>query len=188
MVFMRINGNGGDMSQSELMKQHQEIADEFLQLLDNTNMEKPHKEDVKALRVFLRQHPELWAFVGDLAEQAILRLIDTMVVRTALKESLKIGYKEMQIELGMATSPALERLLIQQVVMAWLRLAYIENQYTAVTGPEQLIRRVDHWERRLNAAQRRFLRATSTLARIRKMNLPPIQVNIGQNQINQLKP
>jgi hypothetical protein len=72
--------------------------------------------------------------------------------------------------------------------MAWLRLAYVEYQYTSITDGDQLIRRVDHWERRLNAAQRRFLRACSTLARIRKLNLPPIQVNIGQNQINQVQP
>ena len=176
------------MSQSKLLEQHKEIANEFLNLLDSTNIDKPAKKDVKALRNFLSEHPDLWAYGGDLAEQAILKLIEQSQATPALKESLKTGYKQMQLALGMNTSPPLERLLIQQVVMAWLRLAYVELHYTDVTGGEQLIRRVDHWERRLNAAQRRFLRACSTLARIRKLNLPPIQVNIGQNQINQVQP
>jgi hypothetical protein len=176
------------MSQSELIEQHEEIAEEFLNLLDSTNVDKPAKKDVAALRRFLREHPELWAYVGDLAEQAILHLIEAMGAKPAMTESLKTGYKEVIKGLGLTTSPPLERLLIQQVVMAWLRLAYVEYQYTSITDGDQLIRRVDHWERRLNAAQRRFLRACSTLARIRKLNLPPIQVNIGQNQINQVQP
>ena len=176
------------MSQSELMEQYQEIADEFLNLLDSTNVDKPAKKDVKALRNFLREHPELWAFVGDLTEQAILHLIEKTQGKPGLKESLKTGYRQLQKELGMETSPPLERLLIQQVVMAWLRLSYVEYWYTDNTEGGELIRRVDHWDRRLNAAQRRFLRACSTLARIRKMNLPPIQVNIGRNQINQVQP
>jgi hypothetical protein len=36
-----------------------------------------------------------------------------------------------------------------------------------------------YWEKRLSAAQRRYLRACTTLARIRKMRLPAMQVNIA---------
>ena len=42
----------------------------------------------------------------------------------------------------------------------------------------------EYWEKRLTAAQRRYLRAIETLTNVRKMNLPAIQVNIGENQVN----
>ena len=43
------------------------------------------------------------------------------------------------------------------------------------------------WEKRLSGAQRRYLRACETLAKIRKMQLPMVQVNIGQQQLNVAK-
>ena len=44
-----------------------------------------------------------------------------------------------------------------------------------------------YWEKRLSAVQGRYLRALTTLARIRKMGLPAMQVNIateGGQQVN----
>ena len=48
---------------------------------------------------------------------------------------------------------------------------------------------VDHWERRLSAAQRRYLRACESLARVRKLGrtTPALQLNIathGGQQVN----
>lgn len=39
-------------------------------------------------------------------------------------------------------------------------------------------------QRKIDAAHRRFLSAVRTLAQIRKLALPNLQVNIGQNQVN----
>ena len=169
------------------MSDHHEITQELRKLIKQTNKAKPAKKDLQALRQFLRDRPELWRITGDMAEQSIRHLSNTMGENSALlRESLETGCRQLQKELGMDSDTLLEELLIQQVVMAWLRLTNIEFQYTGVTGGEQLIRRVDHWERRLNAAQRRFFRACETLARIRKLNVPMIQVNIGQQQVNQV--
>jgi len=40
------------------------------------------------------------------------------------------------------------------------------------------------WDRRLSAAQRRHLRACETLARIRRMGIAALQVNIARQQVN----
>ncbi len=43
----------------------------------------------------------------------------------------------------------------------------------------------DYWDRHLNAAQRRYLRAIETLARVRKLSgRGPIQINIAEQQVN----
>jgi hypothetical protein len=42
-----------------------------------------------------------------------------------------------------------------------------------------------YWDRRLNSAQQRHLRAIESLARVRRLsNATPLQVNIGGQQVN----
>ncbi len=42
-----------------------------------------------------------------------------------------------------------------------------------------------YWDRRLNGAQARYLRASEALARVRPLAMPmPLQVNIANQQVN----
>jgi len=102
-----------------------------------------------------------------------------------IKESLLEGYEATCRDLGHAESSCLEQLLVEQVALCWLRHNELERRYTKVSSSGvQTIAQADYWERRLSASQRRYLRACETLARIRKMQLPMMQVNIGQHQVN----
>jgi len=82
----------------------------------------------------------------------------------------------------------MERLLIEQVVLCWLRMFVTEQRYTnIVEGAKLTMREADFWERRLSAVQRRYLRACETLARVRKLVRSTVQVNIaaeGGKQLN----
>ena len=162
------------------------VEEEFLALAKATDKETPAKKDVRALRRFFDNHPELWHLAGDLAEQAMLKLIGEIKATAVLKESLKIGFNNMQVELGLATGSRLDQLLVQQVVLAWMRLAYVEYQYSAVTTSNATHKTLEYWEKRLNASQRRFLRASESLVRIRKLQLPAVQINMAQQQVNQV--
>jgi hypothetical protein len=106
-----------------------------------------------------------------------------MAAPRSVKEAIDFAWVEMKTELGAADPSPLVKLLIQQVVLAWMRLGYVEYAYTNITGNSIRIARADYWERRLNTAQRRFVRASETLARVRKMG-PVIQVNIAGQQVN----
>ena len=46
------------------------------------------------------------------------------------------------------------------------------------------IRQAEFNQRRIDAAHNRFLSALRTLAAVRKLALPALQVNIGANQVN----
>jgi hypothetical protein len=46
------------------------------------------------------------------------------------------------------------------------------------------LRQADYHRRRIDAAHSRFLSAVKTLATVRKLALPALQVNIGANQVN----
>ena len=121
-----------------------------------------------------------------MAQNATTHMVESLVTPLSMKLSLHQAAKSLQHELGDKEATPLERLLIQQVVMAWTRLAIVEYAYTDVVSEKSSYQRLKYWDGRLNASQRRFLRASETLARIRKMNLPAVQVNIAEQQVNQL--
>jgi hypothetical protein len=94
---------------------------------------------------------------------------------------------ELRDELGFKTAPALERMLIEHIVLCWLRLALNELQFSAVMQHGGTLAQIEHHQRRLGAAQKRFTRASESLARLRKLARPSVQINVaaeGGKQIN----
>lgn len=90
-------------------------------------------------------------------------------------------------ELAQPDDGPLESLIIRQIVGAWVRLAYTEYAYNgALVAGNQTLAQADFWERRLTAAERRYLRSCETLARVRRLGVPAVQVNIAERQLNQV--
>jgi hypothetical protein len=107
-----------------------------------------------------------------------------------------IDYWAMDWDNKVNASP-LERLLIEQVSLCWLHLYTLEIEYTNVMHEPIPLASAEHWERRLSAAQRRYLAACDALARVRRLATPAegsaaaLQVNIaapGGQQVNLLGP
>ena len=159
-----------------------EEAAELFRAVDADN---PTAEDMRAFRAALEKYPELWLVVGDMLANAASNFIDSFEAPKSVKMSMEHGWEAKQKELGVDEATPLEKLLIQQVVLSWMRIGHVELKYTDVIhGSSATYERLNYRERRLNAAQRRFLRASETLARIRKMDLPAVQVNIAEQQVN----
>jgi hypothetical protein len=49
---------------------------------------------------------------------------------------------------------------------------------------DRTLRQAEYHLHRIDSAHRRFLSAIATLARVRRVALPALQVNIGENQVN----
>ncbi len=157
--------------------------DELYALYRATDKANPAQKDVDALRQFLYAHPEQAKTIGDMSVQAEIQLL-----HQAFSENKggEIGTDEhmhgMRQALGFSTAPAIERPLIHHVCLCWLRLQLAELRYTQATGGSLTMAQGEYWERKLSANQKRYLRATETLARIRKLNLT-IQINMAHQQI-----
>ena len=165
------------------------VVAQFLQLVQEVDRANPAPAHIQALRRMLDAHPELWRVAGDLAQAAARSLVDKLDAGPLIAESLKRGWLAMQAELGYPAASPLERLLIEEVALRWLHLRLIDLEYVAATGRSILLPSAEHWERRTSAAQRRYLGACETLARIRKLAsaTPALQVNIaagGGQQVN----
>ncbi|MDQ5828097.1 MAG: hypothetical protein M3441_28615, partial [Chloroflexota bacterium] len=104
-----------------------------------------------------------------------------------VRESQERAVEVMREEYGHATAPPLERILIEQIIICWLRLNTLEIHYTTKTFESHTTETGLYWDRRLTNAQRRFTRACESLARVRRLARLNVQVNIaaeGGRQIN----
>lgn len=158
--------------------------DELGHLIEQANNSNTGTADVIRLRRYLKAHPEVWGNLTTIAstakEGALQRLQSS-----ALIEMTRIGMKALETEIGYDEAPALERLLIEHISLAWMNYHYIQFLYDATTERESItMKQAGFWERRLSVAQRRYVRAIESLARLRRMSIPAIQVNIGKNQLN----
>jgi hypothetical protein len=75
----------------------------------------------------------------------------------------------------------LEQMLIEEVLLCWLRLIIWEYKLTELDIEGMTLIKAEFWDKRLSGAQRRYLRACETLARVRRLtrNNPALQVNIA---------
>jgi len=155
---------------------------EFLALLKRA--EQGDESAMPAIREAMKGSPGLWEQIGDLAasaERSLLQVIggDNLYVREGVQRHLRRLRGDL---LGSGSSP-LERLLVERIAACWLQLQYADAIY-AQNMKDMGIPWSEHHQRRIDRAHRRFLSAIKTLATVRKLALPVLQVNIGDKQVN----
>ena len=154
-------------------------------LVRKTQVEEPRAADVRALRKMLEVSPGLWRAIGDLAHVTQHTVMQSNSFGPGLRTALEVGIKDIKREYGYEEARGLERMLIDQIVVTWLQLQRTQIRYESILQQDVSLPRADYWERRVNAANTRYLRACETLARIRKLSRPSaVQVNIGRQQVN----
>lgn len=95
--------------------------------------------------------------------------------------------EEMRDGLGYKTAPLLERMLIEHIILCCFRLAIAELQFSAVSSHGGTMKQIEHHQRLVGAAQRRFTRASESLERLRRLARPNVQINVaaeGGQQVN----
>jgi hypothetical protein len=124
------------------------------------------------------------ALGGDLAyqaEQSFVRAMggENLAYREAVTRKLELLRAEL---LGENPTPV-ERLLVERAVACWLQVQDADIRYAQNQGKLN-IKQADYHQRRMDAANRRYLAALKTLALVRKLAVPVLQVNIAKKQVN----
>lgn len=155
----------------------------------NKIVQRAAKGDAKALaevRAVTKAHPEVWNALGtDIAgvvRDAMIKLLtgEDAVMRDFVNHQLGKMKKGL---IGEQPSP-LERLLAERICACWLQVQYAEWIYAAKTKASVTLAHGDYLQRQVDRAQARYLAAIRTLAQVRKLGLPNVQVNIGEKQVN----
>ena len=110
-------------------------------------------------------------------------MVENIKGSKAVKQSIRYTMKAMRDEMNYDLASPLEQLLIEQVILGWLGYYVTHWSFESISSNNAPMRMVEHWEKRLNGAQRRYLRAIESLNKIRKTG-NRIQINIAEQQIN----
>ncbi len=156
---------------------------ELIELFKRVDKKNPPQADIEQLEDHLRKYPNLSRVGGDLVRHAQSNIIeDALPTANGVRVSVEAYCKLQREELGYKSATPLERSLIEHVVLCWLHLCTTELRYGERMKDSPSLAQAMHWEKKLSANQRRYLRAVETLARIRKLNLT-IQINMAHQQI-----
>jgi hypothetical protein len=159
---------------------------ELAELMNKCDKPGASERDLAALRRALIELPDLWRVTGDLAHLAQNKLMDGLIPQPTMRESVEHALKVQRDELAPAGASPIERLLAEQVVTSWLQLYLTQYLFAAIhSGESVTLTRSEYWDKRLSAAQRRYLLALETLAKVKRLlHLGAVQVNIGAQQVN----
>jgi hypothetical protein len=178
---------------AEIAEDKKALEKRFFDTLTAANTHKAKPTAVKAFKDALRDCKQAgavpWGRLKDpigAARQIVLERVKA-VLGPAVPEVWDAQADHLRAEMGYADSPALERALIEAAVLCWIRLAAMEMHYSGVLASNTTFKHVEHTERRLTEAQKRFNRACVALVRVRRLSKPKVQINVateGGQQIN----
>lgn len=175
-----------EIAQHERPKTQEQVERLVDRLLATVNAQKPTKAQLAELREALEHAPSLVGVLGDMSSQLRYKIIEAMAPQPGLHIAVRKQAEQMAKELGIEQASPLERMLIDLVVIAWLRWQSVEWNYQSNFAQSITLTKGIYLEKRLTAAHRRYLQSIESLARVRRLLArAPVQINIAQQQVVQ---
>lgn len=145
--------------------------------------EKGDESAMPALRKAMDGNAALVESIGNFAAQVEITLLNNATGKAlAFKEAVTRKMRRMRADLAGDSASPLERLLADRITLCWLSVHDAELRFNQ--SKDLTWKQVEFWQRRIDAAHRRYLSAIRTLATVRKLALPALQVNIARKQVN----
>jgi hypothetical protein len=103
------------------------------------------------------------------------------------KAALTDDVTQLAAELAGPTPSPVERVLADTAATCWFAFRMHEDQYAGnITADGMSLAHSEHAQRRMDRAHRRFLSTVKTLATVRRLAIPALQINVARQQVNQL--
>jgi hypothetical protein len=118
--------------------------------------------------------PEVW-----LQQRLIRKAVGENVLG---EEAIEQQLDKIRSELEGLNPTPIERLLAERASLCWFIVHRYENVYANSSG--RSIAQAEYHQRKIDKAHARFLASLRTLAQVRKLAVPAIQLNIAKNQVN----
>ena len=118
---------------------------------------------------------------GDLAAHVRRMILDRINFSSVIRDVLEAKVKRMAADLAGPEPTAVERLLAERIAADWLHLQSLEHFRSL---PKLDVPSATHYDKCLDRAHARYLSALKTLATVRKLAVPALQVNIARKQVN----
>ena len=136
-------------------------------------------------RAVLVNHPELVLRIGKLAANAEEAILDSAYRGDVLhEETARAELELLRVSLARPSDDALERLLIERISLCWLALNIAELRRGQRGQSSLELETRDFWDRHISRLNADFLKACKTLATVRRLRVPAVQMNFAHQQIN----
>lgn len=148
-------------------------------------LERARKGDILTLPILQRmlQEPDVVEELGNLALQAEISFVSAAAgTNLAFREGLTRKLELLRADLAGPNPTPIERLLVERVVACWLQVQDADIRYAQ--AKDLSVKWYEYYQRRMNHSHKRYLSALKTLALVRKLAVPVLQVNIAKKQIN----
>ena len=148
-------------------------------------IDRARKGDASTLPILQKMllKPAIVENLGNLAMQAERSFVNVAGGNDlAFKEGLTRKMELLRAELAGPNPAPIERLLVERVVACWLQVQDADIRYAQ--AKDLSIKWYEYYQRRMNHSHKRYLSALKTLALVRKLAVPVLQVNIAKKQIN----
>lgn len=127
----------------------------------------------------------LWEKAGDLAAQIVEGYGERMTAKNLLvQDAVKRRYQAMRAEMAGPDPTPLESLLADRIAVCWVALQEAEISYAR--SDNLPLYQAAFAQKRISAAQARYLAAIKALAQVRRLAVPVVQVNVAQAGARQL--
>lgn len=139
-------------------------------LAERTDKPNPKESDLAELRKELEAVPNFEETFDNLTQLMTTEILRGFTGKSAFHYEIAARQIDgMKKELGYQLSTFIEKMLIDEVVMRWLRLQVMDNDHKSATYREHSFREGLYYDKRLHLAQKRYLKAIETLTKVRKM-------------------
>lgn len=142
---------------------------------------------VPALRKLLEDPANIDRLGGNLAGYAEASFVKALGGGDlSVREAIYAKLRALRMELLGENPTPVERLLVSRVVACWLQVQDADIRTAQAKDPT--FRQAEFNQRRMDAANRRYLAALKALALVRKLAVPALQINLARKQVNVVAP
>ncbi|MBE2252867.1 MAG: hypothetical protein IAE78_25265 [Myxococcus sp.] len=135
------------------------------------------------MKALVTAHPELARVGGDLAGYVETGWVHLFAGKDVFaRESMGIELKRLKSALAGPSPTAIELLLVDRVAACWVQANYADA--VEATQGDRTLRQAELAMKRQTHAHKRLLLALKTLAEVRRLMAPTVQVNIAEQQVN----
>ena len=165
---------------SDLMLRDDPEFSEFMALFKQANKKRPNTLHLQELKTFLETHPDMLHDNLSIANMVLNDFIDSFFEKQAEKELMRTEVNRMKNEFSYQKASIIEKMLFDTVLVSWVRLQYLEGSINQIFKDVIGEKEVRIYNKLLDGANRRFIRAVDSLGRIKKYNIN-FQVNIAMD-------
>jgi hypothetical protein len=157
------------------------LLDDFSSRVDRAEEGDP---EALALMVEYMEGAPGWVANNDLAANAERALIRHIAgeKQPLVKEIFEMRQKQLRQEMAGEEPSPLEKMLIRRVSVCWLQAYHADSLFAQYIS--EGLRGTEYIQKYQDRAHKRLLSAVKALAQVRRLQLPIVQVNIGEKQVN----